>query len=54
MAGHRVEIIGRLVDYESLPKESEYELARKLLDGKIVINWCFGEKVLLAESIRRM
>ena len=41
-------------DFGSLPNESDYELARKVLGNSIITNWCYGPKVLLVSKIEAL
>jgi hypothetical protein len=38
-------------DFDTLPNEADYELARKVLGNSIITNWCRGPKVLLIENV---
>ena len=48
----RVRVNATVWDYESLPNESDYELARKVLANSIITNWCKSPKVLLVTQVR--
>lgn len=50
--GKKVVITGLLYNYESLEREARQVIPRRVLDGSIVSNYCFGKKVLLIRSIR--
>ena len=50
-SGKLVKITGIVKDFESLPLESDYPLARKIVNGTVVVNNCFGPVVLLIERI---
>lgn len=41
-------------DYDTLPFESDYELARKVLGNSIITNWCWGPKVLLVSKVEAL
>jgi hypothetical protein len=50
--GKKVSISGSLRKYESLAYEARSVLPRKMLEGSVISNFCFGENVLLISSIR--
>jgi len=50
--GRKVTISGQLFRFESLGDEEAILLKRKVLDGSVVPNFCFGENVLLIKGIR--
>lgn len=53
--GKIAEVQGTLYNFTELPNEGgvrAYILPRKVLGGTIIINSCFGEKVMLISSIR--
>jgi hypothetical protein len=49
--GRKVEIKGKLVDYERLQLENRI-LPRRILSGSVVSNFCFGPFIILASTIR--
>ena len=49
--GREVVVAGQLVDYASLPNDGSALLPRKILNGSIIPNFCFGANVLLVRSI---
>ena len=49
--GKPVVVKGSVTNYANLPEENIPILARKTLAGSVIPNFCFGENVLLIESI---
>ena len=48
----RVRVQGTAYDFNTLPLEIEgYPLARHVLGGAIITNWCFGPRVILVDRI---
>jgi hypothetical protein len=52
--GRHVRVTATVWKFNSLPKESDYELARRVLSNSIITNWCFGDDVLLIERIEEL
>jgi hypothetical protein len=50
--GKRVTVIGELFKYSDLPYEDRPAIPRKMLSDSVIINWCFGQNVLLIRSIK--
>ncbi|GJL94851.1 MAG: hypothetical protein DHS20C05_12560 [Hyphococcus sp.] len=51
--GKRVIVIGKLLKHDSLGFESS-PIPRRILEGSVVSNWCYGENVLLLTSVKLM
>lgn len=49
--GRNVRVSGVAVNYDDLPDEDTPVLARKVLAGSIISNFCFGDIVLLVKDI---
>lgn len=50
--GRRVRIVGTIFRYHDLPEEKNTLLPRKMLDGTVIPNFCFGKNVILLKSIQ--
>ena len=47
-----VEVVGTPVEFNSLPDDPINDDIQKSVAGTPIVNWCFGSKVLLLDSIR--
>jgi hypothetical protein len=45
-------VSGVIYEYDNLPSEESEVLARKKLNGVVIINNCFGKNVLWIENIQ--
>ena len=53
--GQLVMAQGKVFQFSKLPKEVQgYPLARHILGGAIITNWCFGDRVMLFDSIKKL
>lgn len=50
--GKRVIVVGQLTPYSSLDYEDNSPLPRRMLEGIVIPNWCFGDNVILINSIQ--
>jgi len=50
--GKHVNVTGKLFVYSDLPDEDRPAIPRKMLSDSIIINWCFGQNVLLIKGIK--
>lgn len=51
--GIKVSVTGELFRFESLKEEKAPLLARKVLAGSVIPNFCFGDNVLLISDIKK-
>jgi hypothetical protein len=52
--GAKVRVRGVLVDYANLQTEEGDVLTRRMIGGRVVHNFCFGDQIILATSIERV
>ena len=50
--GRKVTLSGQLFRFETLGNEVAPLLQRKMLDGSVIPNFCFGENVLLIKNVK--
>jgi len=48
---HRVIVKGFIRDFDALQKEDEPILPRAILEGRVISNFCLGDRVIQIESI---
>lgn len=49
--GKKVRIAGQLIGYNSLPYEDRAVLPRRMLADQVISNFCFGQRVMLIDTI---
>ncbi len=49
--GEHVIVTGRLVSYRSLRDEDFPVIPRKLLEGKVVMNYCLRDKIIVISAV---
>ncbi len=52
--GRQVILTGALYLYSTLPDEDRSLIPRKVLEGTVVPNWCFGDNVVLIDTIEEV